>query len=397
MPRPRPIVLKALCAIVGLGLVDAVAGWTLLAHGKLGRRPLPPFGVELDVEQRAAIARLTQKPRPPQGLHAFDAELGWCVRPSSSDSTGMVHVNAAGQRGQRDYTALPAAGVRRVACFGDSFTFGDEVQDEFTYPAFLERLEPGIEALNYGVPAYGTDQALLRMRREGIAGARTVVFTLLLENIGRNVNRFRPLWTPRTLAPLCKPRFVLEGTALRVLPQPFATPEEFERAIESGAHLTAIGEHEYWLDRPRLGWARHSSIARLIGGFVAYRARSPEQLWRDVDGEPRRLTLALVEAAKHDATQRGAAEFLVLVLPMREELERYVAGGPAYWTDVAESLRARGIDAIDMAPALADEQRLLDASPSPDGSGGPTLWVAAHLSSVGNQRIAREVLAWMRR
>ena len=34
-----------------------------------------------------------------------------------------------------------------MACFGDSFTFGDEVQDEFTYPAFLERLEPGIEAL----------------------------------------------------------------------------------------------------------------------------------------------------------------------------------------------------------------------------------------------------------
>ena len=98
------------------------------------------------------------------------------------------------------------------------------MRDDYTYQAFLEAHEPRVEALNFGVPAYGTDQALLRLSREGLRGARVAVLSLLLENIGRNVNRWRPLWTPRTLTPLAKPRFVLEGGALRLVPQPFEDP-----------------------------------------------------------------------------------------------------------------------------------------------------------------------------
>ena len=58
-------------------------------------------------------------------------------------------------------------GSLRLACFGDSFTFGDEVQDAWCYPAMLEQRNPGLEALNYGVGAYGTDQALLQIHLQG--------------------------------------------------------------------------------------------------------------------------------------------------------------------------------------------------------------------------------------
>ena len=44
---------------------------------------------------------------------------------------------------------------------GDSFTQGNEVSDQDTYPAELERIL-GVPTANLGVSGYGPDQALLR-------------------------------------------------------------------------------------------------------------------------------------------------------------------------------------------------------------------------------------------
>lgn len=55
-------------------------------------------------------------------------------------------------------------GVIRIGCFGDSFTYGDEVRDGYDYPALLARLfrERGfanVEVLNFGMSGYGFHQA----------------------------------------------------------------------------------------------------------------------------------------------------------------------------------------------------------------------------------------------
>ena len=60
-------------------------------------------------------------------------------------------------------------------------------------------------------PEPGPDQALRRAA---------------LENIGRNVNRYRPLWHPNSGATGAKPRFVLSGDALAGV----------AAAVVSGAH-----------------------------------------------------------------------------------------------------------------------------------------------------------------
>jgi hypothetical protein len=41
--------------------------------------------------------------------------------------------------------------VIRLACFGDSFTFGSETSDEGCWPAQIEERMPSVEALNLGV------------------------------------------------------------------------------------------------------------------------------------------------------------------------------------------------------------------------------------------------------
>jgi lysophospholipase L1-like esterase len=75
--------------------------------------------------------------------------------------TFLCSSNSAGFRGTREYGPAPAAGVVRVAAVGDSITFGYGVADEQTYPHLLdERLGPGFEVLNAGVPGHDSTRTL---------------------------------------------------------------------------------------------------------------------------------------------------------------------------------------------------------------------------------------------
>ncbi|MCC6408539.1 MAG: hypothetical protein IT453_15360 [Planctomycetes bacterium] len=394
--------VRCCTVLAALVAIDLVLARTWLAEGRIGKRPLPPFGALSSDGQRAALARLELDQPASDALTGFDRELGWCVRPNASRADGEFQIGPFGARGARDYAPTPPPYVVRLACYGDSFTFGDEVKDEWTYEALLESLDPRVQALNFGVPAYGTDQALLRMRRDGLRGARVAVIGLLLENIGRNVNRYRTLWTPRTETPLAKPRVVLAahaarttgatggGSDLELVPQPFATGRELAAAVRDGSILERLAEHEYWRGRPAIPTGEWSALVRVVGGVLAYRERTPERLWLDRDGEPRRVTLAILEAFRDEARARGAERVLVLVLPMKEELAAFRASGRAYWTEVLEELEARGLEYLDVAPALAAEERELERNAST-----ATLYVASHLSSVGNSVVARELHAWL--
>src|SRR5690348_16745610 len=97
---------------------------------------------------------------------AYDPDLGWAPRPGARSADGLQRVDAGGIRRDGETALAPPPGVLRVALFGDSFTFGDEVALGETWGAALERgiAARGIEAevLNFGVNAYGIDQAFLR-------------------------------------------------------------------------------------------------------------------------------------------------------------------------------------------------------------------------------------------
>ncbi len=108
-------------------------------------------------------------------LHcAYDADLGWSHRKSVrvSDLYGEhrhLTTNARGFRALEEYTAEVSEGRYRIVCVGDSFTLGYGVDDEETYGAKLEALDPRIQAVNMGQGGYGVDQAWLWYRRDGVA------------------------------------------------------------------------------------------------------------------------------------------------------------------------------------------------------------------------------------
>ncbi len=106
-------------------------------------------------------------------LHtAYDPELGWANRlnarvPGAYGPGKDLRTNAQGFRGARDVAAKVPAGKVRIACSGDSYTFGVGVEDADTWVAQLSTLAPRLETVNLGVGGYGVDQAYLRYLRDG--------------------------------------------------------------------------------------------------------------------------------------------------------------------------------------------------------------------------------------
>ncbi|MSR61382.1 MAG: hypothetical protein EXS08_02890 [Planctomycetes bacterium] len=381
----RRRVLVPLACVLGV-LLAAELGLRVFAARFLWR-PLPPFGEAS--EQREWLERSERElaaGTPPLGYSRFDSVLGWSTAPGYVSPDGRVHINAQGLRGTREYEAVPPPGVERVIVCGESFTFAEEVADGEAWPAQLEALVPSLEVLNYGVGGYGTDQALLRVSREAHGPADALIVGLMLENIGRNVNRYRPLWYPRS-QPAAKPRYVLGADGLEFVAQPFATREEFVGAVRAGTVRARLAEHERWADAYVPARLRWSLLARLAGAQRAYAERDPERLWRDIEGEPFRTTLALLEAFRGVAQGLRAEQLVVLVFPSGGDLAGFVERDERYWSSLLDALAARHLAVLDLTPPLAVAAR--------EAGGVDALYLDSHLSPRGNQIVAQALAAWL--
>lgn len=384
MTRRRTLATLA-ALLLGLVLADFGAGAWMLEEGLYGGRPLPPFDAMTPERQEwlDGQRQALERGQPPSPLQGFDAELGWTNRPGEVERDATCSINSIGARGRREYAPLPPPGTLRVVCVGESFVFGSQVDDGQDFPAQLEALDPSIEAINLGVGGYGTDQALLRFRRDGRdLGAQVVCMGIMLESIGRNVNRLRALYYPPTRDLTAKPRFFLEDGELKLVPHPFATRREMLDAAAKGTIRERIRDHEYWLGDDPL--VPYSTIARILAAEPAYARRRNAVLWRDVEGEPFRVTLALLEAFHREALAAGAEHALVLVFCSRSELGRLRRGHPPYWKTLHEALAARGVPFLDIGITFA-------AMPEVE-----RLYVHPHLNPRGNQIVAETLHAWLR-
>jgi lysophospholipase L1-like esterase len=78
--------------------------------------------------------------------------------PGLFDAT--YHTNSQRFRARQDYPLVPRAGVTRIITTGDSFCFGNGVEDDQAYPLVMEKLLQGagksVEVINAGVGGTGT-------------------------------------------------------------------------------------------------------------------------------------------------------------------------------------------------------------------------------------------------
>ncbi len=260
----------------------------------------------------------------------YDEWMGWTFRPDSVRQGGGFTINSAGFRSRRDFDPSPPADTLRIAVFGDSFTAGDDVNDDEVWSYLLERElnEAGIrtEVLNFGVGAYGMGQAYLRWQHLGKRfSPDIVIFGLQPENLKRNVNVFRQL-LHRSGPPFSKPRFALIDDELQLLNVPTLPPEQLIDVFANFSDHPLAPFEFYYQSRFRAArWWSASRLLSLI--FEALRQDDDDPGIYTAGSEGGDLGKAIVDAFAQDVLEDGA-EYVVLHLPLQSHLIRYFSNLP---------------------------------------------------------------------
>ena len=152
-------------------------------------------------------------------LNVRNPHLGW----PGKDAINSDRYDASGSR---PVPAFPSPGNECITLYGDSFTYGKDVQDQETWGNILSRRNH-CRVGNFGVTGYGTDQSFLRFQQNTGDTAPISILGIYPTDIIRNVNQYRYLLTSRTESIFgFKPRFIIENEQLRLAPLPMLSYPE---------------------------------------------------------------------------------------------------------------------------------------------------------------------------
>ncbi|HVS19912.1 MAG TPA: hypothetical protein VMT18_15005 [Planctomycetota bacterium] len=312
----------ALCVTAPLALLAAeglARGLTWLRHGVAGDR-----GGYND-------ALVEHHPR-----------LGWLgipdarVRQHTTEFDVELAINALGFRQAELPASEPSPARRRVTLLGDSFVFGAGVAEDQRLGERLAASAPDLEVVSLGLPAWGTDQALLAWSElEGPhANSRLVVLTHLPEHVVRNGADAR--------MGRAKPRFELRDGALELVGVPVPAWTEDARAKIPASPRTLLRRHSrlYAL----LAQSLRSPARRTLGRAEA----DPYPQYTD-DAPSWQVTRALFAELQRRVRARGA-ELALVIVPEARHLEPDF--GEAHRSAVLAACAELGLPALDLTPAL---------------------------------------------
>ena len=323
----------------------------------------------------------------------YDPDLGWSPSPNGQSPDGLFRYNNSGIRSDvADYSTVPPRDVLRIAIFGDSFTEGAEVPLASTWGSYLESYlnEAGVhsEVLNFGVSAYGIDQAFLRWKKDGRSySPDLVIFGFQAENAKRNLNLFRPFYNGRTGVIFTKPRFIFNSDRLKLINVPTVPPEELRGIIDNFGNWE-WADDEYYYDRSdhvSSIW-RKSRIFSLIENRLEKLAASindeqKEKTFYELDGRGSRLALAIIDDFKADV-EANDAQFVIVHFPKRKQVVSMSNDAGLEYSELLEELFENHV-VIDPADELVREMK---------ASSLKSIFLeGGHPSDKANQIIARKI------
>ncbi|HXK55947.1 MAG TPA: SGNH/GDSL hydrolase family protein [Gammaproteobacteria bacterium] len=298
---------------------------------------------------------IEQSDRLAPGMVLYDPRLGWRLKPNwfgshkHYDFDVEYRVNQFGLRGR-----LPAQpGARRYAVIGDSFAFGQGVNDDRTFVHLLDEAGTAAEFLNFSVPGYSTDQQYLMIRdRVSLFKPDVLVLVVYLGNDLFDNARPFPLQGDHA-----KPYFRLNPDgSLELLNTP--VPSETKPAAVRTDNLTnlVLGESQ----------PPPTNLQRWLGGFEITRRlglfqpdfRGDEAGFQARFGYNLALFRALVERISGSARELRA-ELTLALLPGRSFVENPGSLSAGYQDFLRRSILSdlstmAGIETIDLATALRD-------------------------------------------
>jgi len=220
-------------------------------------------------------------------------------------------------RGYRDLErAIPKpAGVRRVLCLGDSFTWGVGVLFDDAWPQRVERLlsrEGGgrWEAVNLGEPGLNTVEEASKLQAEGIAYEPDAVVLAYVLNDSEDANaaeaRRAADWLAERRAAAEAPPSLLDRTAL--------VPLFRQRIRATIENRRRIDDFRSMYEDAYPGWAAARQALRSIGGLCRERGVPLVVAVFPLFGNP--LDESYPFAAEHRKVAQAAAEAGARVLDL---------------------------------------------------------------------------------
>ena len=287
-------------------------------------------------------------------LSVRDGVLGW-----PSPLTTIENLDSSGARVS---PAFPAPGSECVSLYGDSFTFGSEVNDEQAWGNVLAR-ELGCRVANFGVGGYGTDQAVMRFTANTKDSSSITVLEIFADNLLRNVNQYRYFLTGGEKFGL-KPRYVLHDNVLTISPLPKLSYSEFKKALANPQK--SVWQHEFFLPDTNYGptiwrfpytWSFTKLLLSKKFWTLAIDTVRRVPSWTDFykDDHPSRAlqtTVAIVEQFKKLADSRGKSP-IVILFPSPASFTTFKNTGTSVFDPLTNKLQQKGITVIDLTKDFA--------------------------------------------
>ena len=383
-------------------------GWLAVFLGGLVFIEIAAWGLAILLERRG-IAAMDRIPKITPGLldrfydQGFDPELGWIRKADTTrqDTGGTTYsIDSRGSRRNPGHEGLPL----RISTYGDSYTFCREVRDDETWQWYFSEMT-GVNLLNFGVGNYGFDQALLRLKREYPQNPTPIVIMgVVPDTIARNLSVWKHYNEFGNILAF-KPRYVLDGNSLRLIPNFIDSREKFFRIEE---YLPDIQRMDYFYEQRFLREAFRfpytvscmvqyraillfvsKAARRLNRGFpwleehlndLIYGYLEPAAVLQLVslyrDPEAAGLLRAQIEEFVRYAEQEGFLPILAM-LPMRADLW-FIRKHYNFYAEFLDSCRSRLL-------TIDADQALVDAGPA------SRLYRQWHYSPMGNAVVARTI------
>ncbi len=379
------VLRRVLGAILFVGIVELGSAGGVAVANRVLNEPIVRT-TSIYEEQTRRIQQLVYED-PDSRRDQLDSILGWVYAAGWNANQDVI--NSQGIRATRDFPAVPAAGVTRIAVFGNSFTYGTEVSTEEAWSSRVNELSTDLEILNYGVGGYGTDQSLLRFMRAGAAlCSEAVIMGFAPVNLRRTVNVYRRFVSvgeqPRT-----KPRFRLADDQLELIDSPIRTISDWMRLIEDPKAIQSVGVNDYWYEplvyeNPFYDWSATVRLGSHLWIRIRRRYIGENRLVRggvfNVASEAFEIQLALLRRFVELADKAGV-EPALLVLPDRESLVALLEGRPSIYQPLVDSLLGSQVTVLDASQAFSSVTSANDLA--------RLFMPGGHYSPSGNELVAK--------
>ena len=271
----------------------------------------------------------------------------------NQDYRMFVNINSRGLR-DKFYEYKKASDSIRIGIFGDSFTFGEGVQNDETYPNCLEKIfdndkstilaNKKIEIINFGISKTGTSHQLAFYKKEGV---KYDLDFILLGFFA--ANDFDDNWGGV---------FYLEDGELKHKPASHSPVRKIQMGLYSTVFYRWTSTHSHFVNLLRIAATKYYDKRRLDDGTKYNSKFRPKKDSSIIDNKVD-LTERLLVKFKRDSESRNV-RFIVINLPFKgqkilseyngeEKIPNFVKMNYLLWKNVEK----KDIEMLDLIPVFS--------------------------------------------